>query len=121
MALGLWDLPESWKVPIDTFNYGVICRSKRPYTYFCHSLPDNLLISCIPIDKIYPMLVKLFKVPLEVSGDEYIASYFWVWRPDMTQQIPVRGSEWMGKQWKSGFGTLPNELSLLPLIVVSSL
>lgn len=46
-------------------------------------------------------MVHLFKVRSEVIGNDRIVSYFWIERPDVTQQIPITDSGWMGGTFSS--------------------
>lgn len=64
-------------------------------------------------------LVHLLEVPMEVTGDDVIPSYFLIGKPGGMQQTLGRGSGQMGGHFQAHTGVLPTKVSLLPLLVVS--
>lgn len=51
-----------------------------------------------------------------VTGDDIITHFFWIQRPDMMQQTPVRGSVWIENHLPT---TEPSLLSLSVVFLVS--
>lgn len=64
-----------------------LCQPARP--------SRAVFLNICPLLYHFRLSTYLFKVPVELTGSKIIASYFWTERPNVKQQIPVRGSKWM--------------------------